>query len=151
MFFATDLAAGVSARAVPHVTFPGRAEVDGDDVSVSYDPFAGYAVDHLVVDGNAGRRGKAFKVEAARYGALGGDVLVHGPVDLFGGEPVAHGLSAYAPGAGGDLARLTHQLDFSAGFDGDHHSPMPRALKIAALTASMLPAFSTERRLPSRA
>ena len=135
-----DLPDRVGPRAVAHKALVGRAQVDGDDVSVMDHALAGDAVDDLLVHRDAGGGGKARVAEAAGLGAGFHNELMYRLVNLLRCQTVADGLAAHGSCAGRDLCGLTHDLDFCSGLDIDRvgHVQIPRQSRIAAVVTSMV-------------
>ena len=65
-----NLSAGVGRRTVAVEPADIRAHVHADDIALLQDPFAGDAVDDLVVDGDADAGGIAVVVQERRLSAL---------------------------------------------------------------------------------
>ena len=140
-----DRAAGIGSGAVPVEPADEGAHVHADDVALLELSGAGNAVDHLVIDGDAGRTGVAAVTQEGGLRAVALDEPAHRRVDLVGGDPGGHHGAGQSPGLGGDPPGPAHGLDLTGGLNGNHFNALQdcSASMIAWVVASMVGRFST--------
>ena len=88
-----------------------RAHIHTDDVALLQYPFAGDAVDDLVVDGDAHAGRIAVVVQERGRGALLRDELEHSLIDLLCCDAGLYHIPCQSTGCRGNFAGPAHQLD----------------------------------------
>ena len=115
---------------------PVSANVNGDDVALLDDLLSGNAVDHHVINGNAGAGRKTAVAKERRSRSLGYDVVMNCLVDGMGRHTGTNHVTGHSSGLSGDFTGFAHDLNFVGRFDGDHTSA-PRAARISLVAPSM--------------
>ena len=95
------------------------------DVTVLQHPFAGDAVDDLVVDADAHGGRVAIVVQEGRDRALLADEVFHSTVDLLGCYAGPYQTLCIGTGRRGNFTRPAHQFDLVGGFERDHRLISP--------------------------
>src|SRR5699024_1565539 len=86
------------------------------------------AVDHGIVDADAGRGREPVQVQEVGSGTVAHDKIVNDLVDLSRGDPRLDRGAASLEGRGADGAGAAHLLKFDGIFDLDHGCVTPPAL-----------------------
>ena len=115
-----NLSASESRRAVPVESSDIRSHIHTDDVALLQHPFAGDAVDDLVVDADAGAGRIAVIMKEGGDGALFADEMLHFAVDLLGCYAGSYHFPCQGTGSRGNFSGPAHQFDLVGGFKCDH-------------------------------
>ena len=120
------LTAGVGSGAVAVKTADIGSHIYADDVTLTQHPLTGDAVDHFVVDADAGTGGKSAVVQEGRSRTLRNNELVHSFVNLLGCYAGFYHIPCQGTGSRGNLSRPAHQFDLLTGFQGNHMFTSPK-------------------------
>ena len=115
-----DLSAGEGRRAVPVESSDIGTHIDADDIALLQHPFAGNAVDDLIVDADADAGRIAVIVEEGRDSALFADEMLHFAVDLLGCYAGSYHFPCKSTGSRGNFSGPAHQFDLMGGLERDH-------------------------------
>ena len=130
------LAADKGGSAIPMKSSHVSSHVHAHDVAFLQHPFAGNAVDHHVINGNAGAGRKTAVAKERRSRSLGYDVVMNCLVNGMGRHTGTNHVTGHSSGLSGDFTGFAHDLNFVGRFDGDHTSA-PRAARISLVAPSM--------------
>ena len=120
-------------RAVSMIALVERADINLDDVALLQDSAARDAMDHLVVDADTGRRGKAVVTEEGWRRTVRADAAFDLFIDLRRRRTRADMLAADHPGQRSDPSRVAHALQFRFRFNRNHN---PSAFLMHAAVSS---------------
>ena len=97
-----------------------RSHIDADDVAFLQNPFAGNAMDDLIVDADAGAGGVSVVVKERRNRTLFANEMLHCAVDLLGCDAGPYHFPCQSTGSRGNFSGPAHQFDLVGGFEGNH-------------------------------
>ena len=130
------LAADEGGCAIAVEAAPISANINGDDIALLNDLLSGNAVDHHVVNGNAGAGGETAVTKERRSRSLGYDIVMNCLVDGMGRHTRTNHVAGHSSGLSGDFTGFAHDLNFVGRFDGDH-TFASRAARISLVAPSM--------------